>query len=106
MTGICIKQWSALEEVGIMLNFDKCIIKTKCCRFFSHLYTPEGVRPNLKKVEAIKQVQPSINKQQMNLFLGTLTYLSGYLANISDLISHLRGLLKSYALFWRLRHIM
>ena len=41
----------------IELNFEKCIIKTKCFSFsFGNLYTPEGVKSDPKKVEAIKQM--------------------------------------------------
>ena len=52
------------RKAGIKLNFDKCIIKTKCCSFFfGNLYTPEGVKTDQKEVEAIKQMQPPINKK-------------------------------------------
>ena len=33
-------------KVGIKLNSDECIIKTKGCSFFNTLYTPEGAKPN------------------------------------------------------------
>ena len=26
-----MRQWSALEKQALKLNFDKCVIKTKCC---------------------------------------------------------------------------
>ena len=62
------------------------------------MYTPEGVKSDPKKVEAIKQMQPPINKQQLCSFLGMVTYLSQYMPNISSLTSDLRGLLKKDAL--------
>ena len=94
------------RKVGIKLNFDKCFIKTKCCCFCANLYTPEGVKPDPKKVETIKQMQPPINKQQLSSFLGMVTYLSQHMPNISSLTSDLRGLLKKDALFSHLRHMM
>ena len=42
------------KNVGIKFNFDNFIIKTKCCSFLGNLYTPEGVKSDPKKVEAIK----------------------------------------------------
>ena len=51
------------KKTGIEHNFDECF-KTKCCSFFDNLYTPEGVKPDLKKVEASRQMQTPINKQQ------------------------------------------
>ena len=70
------------RKAGIKPNFYKCVIKTKCCSFFVNLYIPEGVRPDPKKVDAIKQMQSPINK------------------HISSLTADLRGLLKKDALFW------
>ena len=93
------------RKSGMKLNFDKFIIKTKCCRFFGNLYTPEGAKPDPKKVEAIKQIQPPINKQQLSFFLGMVIYLYQYMPNISSLTSALRGLLKKDALFqWSEAH--
>ena len=62
------------RKAGIKLIFDKCVIKTKCCSFFGNLYTPEGVKPDPKKVDAIKQMLPPMNKQQVSSFLGMVTY--------------------------------
>ena len=67
--------------------------------FFLILYTQEGFKPDLKRVEAIKQLQPPISKQQLSSFLGVVTYLSHYMPNISYLTSDLRGVLKKDALF-------
>ena len=93
------------RKVGIKLNFDKCVITTKCCSFFGNLYTPEGVKPDPKKVDAIKQMPPPINKQQCSSFLGMVTYLAQYMPNISSLTADLRGLLKKDALFqWSEAH--
>ena len=39
------------RKAGIKLNFDKCIIKSTCWSSFGNLYTPEGVKPDPKKVE-------------------------------------------------------
>ena len=73
--------------------------------FFGNLYTPEGVKPDPKKVDAIKQMQPPMKKQQLSSFLGMVTYLSQYMPNISSLTSDLRGLLKKDALFqWSEAH--
>ena len=94
------------RKAGIKLNFDKCVIETKCCSFFGNLYTPEGVKPDLKKVDGIKQMQSPINKQQPSSFLGMVTYLPQYMPNISSLPSDLRGLLRKMHCFSGLRLMM
>ena len=51
------------RQAGLKLNYDKCAIKTKSCTFFGNVYTPKGVMPDSKEVEAIKKMQsPQINK--------------------------------------------
>ena len=93
------------RKAGNRLNFDKCVIKTKCCSFFGNLCTAEGVKPDPMKVDAIKQMHPPINKQQLSSSLGMVTYLCQYMPNISSLTSDLRGLPKKDALFcWSEAH--
>ena len=49
------------RQAGLKLNYDKCVIKTKLCTFFGNVYTPQGVMPDPKKVEAIKRMQAPQN---------------------------------------------
>ena len=78
--------------------------------FNGDLYIPKRVKPALQMVEPIKQMQPPINKQQMILFLGMVTYLFHYMPNISYLKTlDLRGLLtmkRKMHCFSGLRHMM
>ena len=54
------EEMECTRKEGIKHDFDKCIIKTKCCSL-GNQYTAEGVKSDLKE-EAIKQMQPPINK--------------------------------------------
>ena len=93
------------RKAGIKLNFDKCCYLGKMLQILGNLYTREGVKPDPKKLEAIKQMQPPINKQQLSSFLGMVTYLSQYMPNISSLTSDLISLLKKDALLqWSEAH--
>ena len=89
----------ATRQAGIKLNYDKCIIKTKSCSFFGNVYTPAGVKPDPKKVEAIKKMEAPMNKQQLQSFLGMVTYLGQFVQNDSDMTYNMRKLLKKNALF-------
>lgn len=42
-------------KAGSKISEEKCVIKTKECNFFIMLYTPDGVKPSLDKVQAIKK---------------------------------------------------
>ena len=88
----------ATRQAGIKLNYDKCIIKTKSCSVFGNVYTQAGVKPDPKKVEAIKKMETPINKQQLQSFLGMVIYLGQFVQNVSDMIYNMRKLLKKNAL--------
>ena len=45
------------RKADIELDFDKCIVKTKSCSLFGEIYTPQGVKPDPKKVDPIKKMQ-------------------------------------------------
>ena len=95
MIVVSMKQWSTLENQALgLISINACTL----CNFFGNLYT-QGVKPSLYNEEAMKQVQAPINKQQLTLFLGMVTYLSSYMPNISDLTLDFRGLLKKDVLF-------
>ena len=99
------KAMEATRQAGIKLNYDKCIIKTKSCNFFGNVYTPAGVKPDPKKVKAIKKMEAPINKQQSQCFLGMVTYLGQFVQNVSDMTYNMRKLLKKNALFqWTETH--
>ena len=64
----------ATRQACIKLNYDKCTIKTNSCSYFGNVHTPAGVKPDPKKVETIKKMEAPINKQQLQSFLGMVTY--------------------------------
>ena len=84
-----IKQALAIVLINVLLR-PKVIVS------FGNQYTPEGVKSDLKEVEAIKQMQtPIINNKFLPRYC---KYIFHYMPNISYLTSDLRGLLKKEAL--------
>ena len=93
------------RKAGIKLNYDKCIVKTRSCSFFGNIYTPEGIKPDPSKIDAIKRMEAPSTKQELQSFLGMVNYLSSYIHHMSDLTSNLRNLLKKDSLFqWTETH--
>ena len=39
-------------------------------QFFGNIYTPEGVKPDPSKIDAIKRMEASSTKQELQSFLG------------------------------------
>ena len=65
-----MKQWRELEKQVLKLNYENCVIRTKSCSFFGNTYTPEGVKPDPKKGEAIKKMEAPQTKQELQSFFG------------------------------------
>ena len=53
------------RKAGIKLNYDKCIVKTRSCSFFGNIYTPEGIKPDPSKIDAIKRMEAPSTKQEL-----------------------------------------
>ena len=47
------------------LNYDNHIVKSKSCSFFGNIYTPDGVKPDPSKVDAIKKMETPSTKQEL-----------------------------------------
>ena len=72
---------------------------------FGNVYTPQGVMPDPKKVEAIKKMQAPQTKQKLQSFLGMVNYLAQFIKDMSQLTHNMRLLLKKNALFqWTESH--
>ena len=68
-------------------------------QFFGNIYSPEGIKPDPTKIDAIKRMEAPTTKQELQSFLGMVNYLSSYIHHMSDLTSNLRNLLKKDSLF-------
>ena len=66
---------------------------------FGNIFTPDGMKPDPKKVEAIKKMQALQTKQEFQSFLEMVNFLGQFIKNMSELTSNLRSLLKKNTLF-------
>ena len=83
------------------LNPDK--IKIDCLEepFFGNVLSKDGLSPDNKKVELIQQWPTPTDHKKLQSFLGTVNYLSCFLAFLSDLHVPLQALLKKDTEFKR-----
>ena len=68
---------------GLVFNGEKCEVKKDSVTFFGTVYDANGAHPDPKKVDAIHKMPPPDNKQQLQYFLGIVTYLSPFIASLS-----------------------
>ena len=82
-----------IHKSGLKLNKKKCQIGVKSIVFLRHIISSEGVKVDPAKIEAIKMQLPnSVNELQR--FLGMITYLGKFIPNLAEVTSPLRTLLK------------
>ena len=88
----------ALLEVanssGLVFDSAKCTIKQKSISFFGNIYSAEGVSPDPSKVHDIHEMPVPQDKEDLQRFLGLVTYMGCFIRNLSQRASILRDLLK------------
>ena len=93
------------REHGLVFNLDKCVIKEKMITFFGMLFDAEGVHPYPEKAEAIRAIQVPQDAQELQSFLGIVTYMAPFIPNLSALSKPLSNLLKRGTNFyWSTSH--
>ena len=100
-----IKLMKRAQEAGLVFNPSKCKLKASEVTFFGNIYTKNGVKPDHKKIEAIVKLKEPTNKQELQSFLGMITYLAAYIPHLSDCTYILRQLLQKDVDFqWHNEH--
>ena len=69
--------------------------KSTDCKFFGHRLTPDGIKVDSKKIEAILQMDPPQNVAILQSFNGMINYLQKFNLVLSELSEPLRRLCKS-----------
>ena len=76
---------------NLSLNSKKMQFKSTDCKFFRHRLTPDGMKVDPKKIEAIMQMDPPQNVANLQSFNGMVNYLKKF----SPVSEPLRRLCKS-----------
>ena len=76
------------------LNAKKFIFKSTDCPFFGHNITPDGLKIDPKKVEAILSMEAPTDLKGLQSFLGVVKYLNRYSPNLVQISEPLQRLCK------------
>ena len=88
------------QEEGLVLNGKKLELRKEQVTFFRALFSKEGMRPDPKKLQGIEDLTPPADKQQLQSFLGMVTYMGEFIPRLSHHTQPLRALLKRDAVFY------
>ena len=80
---------------NLFLNSKKMQFKSTDCKFFGHRLTPDGIKVDRKKIDAIIQMDPPQNVANLQSFNGMVNYLKKFCPVLSELSEPLRRLCKS-----------
>ena len=80
---------------NLSLNSKKMQFKSTDCKFFGHRLTPNGIKVDPKKIEAIIHMYPPQNIASLQSFNGMVNYLKKFSQVLSELSEPLRRLCKS-----------
>ena len=73
------------QERNIKLNREEPELKCPQVPFIDHLLTSEGLKPDPKKVEAIRSMPKPEGVQTVQRFVNTAKYLSRFLQDLSNM---------------------
>ena len=81
------------ENAGLTLSLNKCQINQKSVKILGQIMDGTGVRPDLEKVKAIRQMAPPTNVSELRRFLGLVNQQSKFSPHLADQTKPLRELL-------------
>ena len=84
---------------NLTFNANKFVFKSQDCAFFRGNLTPARYRMDPKKVQAITEMKPPENLQDLQSFLGLVKYLNRFSPALAGLTAPLRTLCKKDTLF-------
>lgn len=89
-------KFRALMEGGryknLKLNKDKAQVRKSEIAFIGHILSPDGLKPDSKKLEAIKDMLHPIDVQSLRRFVGLVSVLPQFLPHLGNQAEVLRKL--------------
>ena len=81
-----------LNEAGLRLKPQKYVFVKQQVEYLGHTITPEGVRPNEKKIQAVKDFPRPKSSREMKSFLGLVNFYRRHLPNFAAVVRPLTAL--------------
>ena len=87
------------QKEGLVLNSKKLELQRERVTFFGAEYSVQGMHPDPKKVQGIKEMTVPTDKQQPQSFLGMVNYMGTFIPNLSHHTEPLWAMLKKDNVF-------
>lgn len=83
-----------LRNMGFTVKLEKCSFLQPSVKYVGFIIDKTGLRPDPRKLLAIREVPRPTNVTQLKSFLGMLNYYGKFISNLSILLLPLHELLK------------
>ena len=91
---------SRLQKYGLRARVNKCRFFEESVEYLGHLINQEGIHPVERKVVAILEAKLPKNVEQLQSFLGMVTYYAKFISNMSTITAPLNDL-KRKGVIWK-----
>ena len=83
------KVLKVLDELGVTANKSKCVFFADEVDYMGHIISKNGIRANIKKIDAIVNAPHPTNIKEVESFLGGINYYSQYIPDMATISSPL-----------------
>ena len=81
-----------LDGNGLTINLAKCVFRAPSMLFFGHVFSGEGISPDPKKVEALRNAAPPTNVTEVRSLLSSAAFCSRFIKDFAMITKPLRQL--------------
>lgn len=80
------------RDIGMTLNFEKCVIGRSSVLYLGHIISAEGLRPDPQKVKAIADMNPPTDATGVKRVMGCVQYVQKFIPSLAEIAGPLRHL--------------
>ena len=81
-----------LEQVNLKLNPKKCCFGCQMVEYLGHILTPDGLKPNPKRIAAVRQFATPHDVEAVKQFLGLASFYRKFVPNFTKIAELLHNL--------------
>lgn len=82
------------EKINLILKWEKCVFKDKEITYIAHKLTQEGIKPDDKKVRAIKDMPVPTDKKGVKRLLSTVSYQEKFIPSPATVTERIKEFLR------------
>lgn len=90
---ILFQLFSRIQKFGLKIQMDKCSFLQTEIKFLGHIITPDGIRPNPSRSDAIRKMPEPTDASSLRSFLGALNYYGRFIKPMREIRGPLDELL-------------